>query len=211
MAIIRPTGYLAHYGFSEEDVLEHYGVKGMKWGKRKALKADLQRYDKKISDITNDINYERNKVRAAANERATGMTIKPVKRTAPNTGYEYISGEEVVLKDAYDKQKDAARLQGETNRLNALRAKRASVNSKWQKTKKEYDDSRVDKVIARGAKSATEKGKKKINDLLKAADAGWNKSRARDTAIAAANKASDVVESIHNKDGSISFKKKKKS
>lgn len=165
MAAIRPTGYLAHYGFSDEDVLEHYGVKGMKWGKRKALRADLQRYDKKISDITNDINYARNKVRAAANERTAGITIKPVKRTAPNTGYEY-SVEDVVLKDAYDKQKDAARLQGETNRLNALRAKRASVNSKWQKTKKEYDDSRVDKVIARGAKSAAEKGKKKIKDLL---------------------------------------------
>lgn len=39
MATIRPTGYLAHYGFSEEDVLEHYGVKGMKWGKH--LKAKI--------------------------------------------------------------------------------------------------------------------------------------------------------------------------
>lgn len=45
MATIRPTGYLTHYGLSEEDVLEHYGVKGMKWGKRKAVTTEtLKKY-----------------------------------------------------------------------------------------------------------------------------------------------------------------------
>lgn len=189
MATIRPTGYLAHYGFSEEDVLEHYGVKGMKWGKRKALRMEMDRYNAKLTPIVNDMRYlDRKGLPDAHLERVQSWS-----------------------KSASERQHAAQKYQGLQNKYNALNAKRISYAKKWQKAQKEYEDSRLDKVISRGAKSAAENGKKKIKDLLKAADAGWNKSRARDTAIAAANKASDVVESIRNKDGSISFKKKKKS
>lgn len=61
MATIRPTGYLAHYGFSEEDVLEHYGVKGMKWGKH--LKAKIQ------DNITDRYGFKRAAERSEANAK----------------------------------------------------------------------------------------------------------------------------------------------
>lgn len=55
MAIIRPTGYLSHYWFSPEETseyLEHYGVKGMKWGKRLKTRVGLaiQRANAKADD-----------------------------------------------------------------------------------------------------------------------------------------------------------------
>lgn len=55
MAIIRPTRYLSHYGFSPEDAegyLEHYGVKGMRWGKRLKTSIGLaaQRANAKADD-----------------------------------------------------------------------------------------------------------------------------------------------------------------
>lgn len=61
MAVIRPTGYLSHYGFSPEETeehLEHYGVKGMKWGKHlKAKITDLS--DKYITGKSAKEEYEK--------------------------------------------------------------------------------------------------------------------------------------------------------
>lgn len=60
MAVIRPTGYLSHYGFSPEETeeyLAHYGVKGMKWGKRlKSKITDLS--DRYITGKTARANME---------------------------------------------------------------------------------------------------------------------------------------------------------
>lgn len=60
MAIIRPMGYLSYYGFSPEDsteYLSHYGVKGMKWGKRlKSKITDLS--DRYITGKTARANME---------------------------------------------------------------------------------------------------------------------------------------------------------
>lgn len=83
MATIRPTGYLAHYGFSEEDVLEHYGVKGMKWGKR--LKA-------KITNLSDK--YITGKSAKETNRSATGdMLLNGIKKAAAE------SNRHVYLKD----------------------------------------------------------------------------------------------------------------
>ena len=207
MATIRPTGYLAHYGFSDEDVLEHYGVKGMKWGKRKQLKERV-RLARHHWNVTNDsVKSQERYARAASDEWNTYGKFEREIKKAPNTGFEYEGDYVYTTKNAADRQHDAARLQGERERLNRMKAKRASAARQLKLAEKELDGTSFKNT----AKRAVEKGKKKVSDLLKAADAGWNKARARDTAIKAANKASDVVEAIRNKDGSISYKKKKKS
>lgn len=75
MAVIRPTGYLSHYGFSPEETeeyLAHYGVKGMKWGKH--LKA-------KISDLSDK--YITGKSAKEAYKNATGdMLLNGIKKEA---------------------------------------------------------------------------------------------------------------------------------
>lgn len=203
MATIRPTGYLAHYGFSEEDVLEHYGVKGMKWGKRKKAQLNIQQPKYATlggQAISSKANF--NSLYNVAREDTKGMN-----RTYKLKG----ESRHVYLLDEPPKMSVAKTTIDGFNRTNKMKFEKAKANAEKaqadgiKKTAIEKTPSAIKK-----ASVAVLKGKKKINDLLKAADAGWNKSRARDTAIAAANKASDVVESVRNKDGSISFKKKKK-
>lgn len=206
MATIRPTGYLAHYGFSEEDVLEHYGVKGMKWGKRKKLKEAVRSARIHWRNADAAAKSQEHYAKEAADERTNSGKWEREIRKAPNTGFEYEGNYVYSTKNAADRQYDAARLQSENEWLNHRKAQRASAARQLRLAEKELDDASFKNTVKR----AVEKGKKKISDLLKAADTGWNKSRARDTTIKAANKAGDVVESIRNKDGSISFKKKKK-
>lgn len=204
MATIRPTGYLAHYGFSEEDVLEHYGVKGMKWGKRK--KAQLNIQQPKYSTLGGQAISSKANFNSMYNVAREG--VKGFNRTHElkgDGGYAYL------LDDPSAMSASKSIVDG-FNRTNKMKFEKAKANAEKaqadgiKKTASEKTPSAIKK-----ASVAALKGKAKVRKLLKAADASWNKSRARDTVITTAHKASDVVEAIRNKDGSISYKKKKKS
>lgn len=145
MATIRPTGYLSHYGFSPEDTekyLEHYGVKGMKWGKRlktniiNKANAAADEYEskkrmselyaegaQKSSAVAEDAKKERDKARASA-EKHREAALQGYRDAAKYSDTAVKFGRESAKAEAQARAKvNSTKYQEQTKKADAAHAK----------------------------------------------------------------------------------------
>lgn len=144
MATIRPTGYLSHYGFSPGEVneyLEHYGVKGMKWGKRLKTAAGLalQRANAKADDYESKRRmaqlYEQGasdsqqRANAADDARNSYQTIAKRNREAALEHYRYAAKLDNFSPYLASREREDAKLQSKRYNENTANADKANATA----------------------------------------------------------------------------------
>lgn len=155
------------------DELEHYGVPGMRWGKRKVIRYEnkAQRYRNSAADL-NPKNYT---VKLSDRERTrlTSQMNKDLRRAAK---YDYKAAKKETKIANKAEKKAAKKLQKAmgtrredkvAKKYNDVRQAQEVANKNRAKTQKAYDKLRTEKVkdLANNGADKLKKGKKRIDRL----------------------------------------------
>lgn len=191
MAIIRPTGYLSHYGFSPEETeehLAHYGVKGMKWGKRLKTRAGLaiQQANAKADDYESKRRmaqlYEQGaadsqqKAAAADDARNSYRTMANRNKETALEHYRYASKLDKFAPYLASRERESAKLQSKRYNENMANADRENATAIAERSAaatrrvKQAAYARQAKANKSGARVAVVRGV--LNKLKKNPDAG---------------------------------------